>query len=111
MADDLNALDGAFDVEEEQTDLDKIFARFLDPDNIHHVTELNPAQIVAITTLSNIAKEYDIIFLQQWLGDFLKYQVSRSRKGRAEWVKITSRNNQMEEQQRRFGFGSMFRRD
>lgn len=108
---DLSALDGAFESIDDETDLDKIFARFLDPKNIHHVTELNKQQIVAVTTLSNIAREYDIDFLKEWLADYLKYQVSAGRQGRKEWVKITSRAGENEEKQRGFGFGNFFRRD
>lgn len=108
--DDLEALDKAFEVEEERTDLDKIFERFLDPKNIHHVTELSESQIVAITTLYNISSEYDITFLQKWLGDYLKFQVSKGRKGRAEWVKVASRNQEQEPQGGgRFGFNNFFR--
>ena len=83
------------DIGEEKTELDKIFAQMLDPNNLHHFTELNSGEITAFSTLGRLSnmlvKKYKITTLQDWLIDNMKLRVSKARKGRLELVKITSR--------------------
>lgn len=84
------------DIGEEKNDLDKIFDKMLSDDNIHHFTELNAGEITAFSTLGVMASKYKVKIVQKWILDNLKYRVSKGRKGKGEFVKITARGGYQE---------------
>lgn len=94
----------------EEDDLEKVIKTLLDPANIHHLTELEPDEITAFTTLGTMATKYDIKLLKDWLAQNLLLRVSKSRKGRSEFVKITQRFADQPQESRR-GFFDFRRRD
>ncbi len=78
---------------EEKNDLDKIFEKMLDPKNIYHFTELNANEITGFSTLGVIAEKYmPTGVVHGWLLKNLMMRVSKQRKGKGEFVKITARN-------------------
>lgn len=78
---------------DEVTDLDKIFAKMLDPNNIYHFTELNAGEITAFSSLGCVAESYmPKGVIHKWLLLNLMMRVSKGRKGKQEFVKITARN-------------------
>ena len=99
-------LDSLLEGVEEESEFDKIFKMMLNPENIHHVTDLTDNEIRAFSAITSLANYHQINFLKEWLADSLKFRVSRNRKGRAEVVKITSRAqmNPMDENQRKRWF-------
>ena len=86
------ALD-ALSMGEELSDMDKIIKQAFDEGNIEHLTELTGDEIVGFSTLGVIAsKRMPNGVIHKWLIKNLKMRVSRNRKGKAEFVKIVSRN-------------------
>ncbi len=85
--------------DEEKSELDKIIEMILDPANIAHNTELSRNEITAFSVLSTLYKRHPTAFPA--LGNFLKenliLRVSKSRKGRAELIKILNRQMQQQE--------------
>lgn len=78
---------------DEVTDLDKIFEKMLNPNNIYHFTELNPGEITAFSSLGCIAELHmPKGVIHKWLILNLMMRVSKGRKGKQEFVKITARN-------------------
>lgn len=97
----------------EKSELDKIFAQMLHPDNIHHNTELTQDEITGVSTLYTLYnnfkdKGYPLAALEKWLIENLKLRVSKNRQGRKEWVKITTK---IQDEQKKTGFFDNFRRD
>ncbi len=93
------------DVAEEKTELDKIFEQMLDPKNIEHFTEVNPAEITAFSTygayINGLCKKYGykLQMPKEWIIKNLTMRVSKGRKGKMEMVKVTARNPWQEQQQ------------
>lgn len=104
--------DGGINVGQEISEMDKIFKQMLDPENIFHFTELSAAEITAFSTLGTIVeKRMKNGVVHKWLLKNLQMRVSKQRKGKAEFVKISARNPYMEQPpQSQRGFGSIFRR-
>lgn len=96
---------------DEKTELDKIFDKMLDPVNLYHFTELSQAEINAFSALGVLADEYDLVILKKWIIDNLKLRVSKQRKGKAEFVKITARNGSYEQPQQRNSPWGFFRHE
>lgn len=86
-------------VKDEETELDKVMALMLDPNNIEHNTQLTRNEIKAFSALFSLEKEYNLPSLKIWLMKHLTLSVSRDRAGRKEWVKIigSARGRQEEE--------------
>jgi len=108
----LGLMDAIMEVDEERSELDKIFEQMLSPDNISHNTELSRSEITAFSVLSGMAKKYDLDMLKGYLMENLTFRVSKGRGGRKEWVKIVSRGLGQENE---FGaqggrFGNFFQR-
>lgn len=100
--------------QEEKTELDKVLELLLDPNNIRHNTELTQKEITAFSVLATISQNHpELPALKTFLAENLILRVSKKRKGRAEWVKITARalqaQDQIEQGQSRSGFGRFFR--
>lgn len=86
-------------VEEDKTEMDKVLELLLDPQNIAHNTELNRPELLAFSALGTLADSYpQLTALKQFLMKNLMLRVSLGRKGRKEWVKITSRQLTMADQ-------------
>lgn len=77
---------------EDRSELDKIFEHMTNPANLHHYTELNVGEITAFSTLSVLAKKYNVDIYKSWIIENLKLRVSKKREGRKELVKVTARN-------------------
>lgn len=109
----LGLQDALMMMQDEETELDKVLKLLLDDKNIHHNTELSGKDITAFSVLASITKLRKLPVLENFLYENLKLRVSKGRKGRAEWVKITSRSlvraDEAEAAQRRFG-GMLARR-
>lgn len=96
----LNIQDALAVMEEEKTEMDKVLALLLDPKNIQHNTELNRNEILAFSVLSTICKSHpELTALKTFLAENLVNRVSKGRAGRKEWVKITSRQLAMAQDQ------------
>lgn len=85
-------------MDEEKTELDKVLELLLDPKNIQHNTELTKNEITAFSVLTSICKKYKLPVLDDFLKENLVLRVSKGRAGRKEWVKITSRQLAMTDQ-------------
>lgn len=92
QAPNLNLSDALIDVDNEKSELDKVFKQLLDPNNIAHNTELDQEEITAFSVLAGLAEQYDLTTLKRFLLDNLQLRVSKGRKGRNEIVRITARN-------------------
>lgn len=101
-------MDALMESDEERTELDKIFEQFLDPANISHNTDLNGNEITAFSAVGPLADKHNLTAAQDFIQRNLIYRVSKGRKGRAEWVRIITR--QMDRQEQVGGFGGMFGR-
>lgn len=102
-------------MDEEKTELDKVLELLLDPKNIAHNTELTRNEITAFSVLGAIAKAHpELTALRDFLKENLVLRVSKGRAGRKEWVKITSRQlamvDQNQDQKKPGGFGRFFKR-
>jgi hypothetical protein len=104
--------------QEEKTELDKVLELLLDPNNIRHNTELTQKEITAFSVLATISQNHpELPALKTFLAENLILRVSKKRKGRQEWVKITARalsaqdqfGIQGQDQARRGGIGRFFR--
>lgn len=100
--------------EKEETEMDKVLKLLLDPANIAHNTELSRNEITAFSVLSTMRQKHKLPVLNAFLKDNLEYRVSKNRAGRKEWVKITSRqlamSDQQDEMQTRGRFGRLWGR-
>jgi hypothetical protein len=105
----LNLSDALIDVDNEKSELDKVFKQLLDPNNIAHNTELDQEEITAFSVLAGLAEQYDLTTLKRFLLDNLQLRVSKGRKGRNEIVRITARNWQ--DPQKPTSIWDRFRRD
>src|SRR5688572_30398066 len=84
--------DGMTEIDDEKSELDKIFKQLLDPANIAHNTELDQEEITAFSVLAVLAEKYDLTVLKQFLLENLQLRVSKGRRGRNEIVRITAKN-------------------
>ena len=88
---ELNLSEALAVMEEDKTELDKIFELMLSEKNIAHNTDLNQNEILAFSMLSMLARKHDLDALKMFLLENLQLRVSKGRKGRKEWVNIVSR--------------------
>ena len=94
---ELGLSDVLLEAADEPSEMDKIIAMFLDPKNIHHLTELNRNEVTAFSVLAALAKKYQLEFLKDFLAYNLIMRVSHKRGGRKEFAKIVSRLPQMQD--------------
>lgn len=86
------------DIQGDKTEMDKVLELMLDPKFITHLTELNRNEITAFSVLSTIDRRYRGLVIGQFLKENLGLRVSKGRKGRLEFTKITSRQLSLAEQ-------------
>lgn len=106
---DVGLHDGMMEIDDEKSELDKIFKQLLDPANIAHNTELDQEEITAFSVLAVLADKYDLTVLKQFLLENLQLRVSKGRRGRNEIVRITAKNWQ--DPQKMPSIWDRFRRD
>lgn len=99
----LNLQDALAVMDEDETELDKVLKLLLDPANIQHNTELSRNEITAFSILRALGKKYKLEVLDDFLKENLVLRVSKGRAGRKEWVKITSRQLAMADQNSQYG--------
>lgn len=107
---EVGMMDALLEVEEEKSELDKIFEQFLDPRNIRHNSELTVNEITAFSAAGPMAEKYNLTELKRVLLENLILRVSKGRGGRREWVKIIGRQQDYEETKARGGFMSQMGR-
>jgi hypothetical protein len=97
-------------VEEEKSELDKIFEQIFDPKNIAFNTELTRNEITAFSTLYTIAKRHNLPVLDEFLLQNLQLRVSKGRAGKKELVKIVAGRRQEQEEEAVGGWRGIFAR-
>ncbi len=90
-AERLAALNDAFEVDDEKSDMEKVLEHLMDPNKIMHNTQLTRDEIIGLNGLAVIGKRNNLDIITQWLSGFMQMKVSEGRQGRKEVVKITSR--------------------
>jgi hypothetical protein len=106
----LGISDMLVNVDDEKTELDKIFEQMLDPRNIAHNTDLTKAEAAKFARLKVFAMKYDWTTLKVMIIENLSHRVSAGRGGRKDWVKIAGRGQDlvMGDEQPRGRFGRRF---
>lgn len=112
---DLNLQDVLLEVQEEETELDKIFKIVLSPDYIRHNTELTSNEITAFSVLGSIVNQRpELVALRDFITENLTLRVSRKRQGKKELVKMAQRALNQEDSEFSHGgngtWGRYFRR-
>lgn len=72
----------------------KLFDLIYDTDNIEVKTDLSEPLIEAVTKAKMFAKTYNVSLLDDTIEYFMKLRVSKDRKGREEFTRITARINE-----------------
>lgn len=83
--------------EDEKSEMDKIFAHLLDPNNIAQLTDLSKKEIAAFTIAATVQQRYNLPSYARFFASNLIYRVSRSRQGRKELTRIVSRQMEKED--------------
>lgn len=95
-------------MEEEQSELDKIFERMLDPNNLTQNTNLSKVEAVKFARLAVLASKYDWDTLKEELVEALQHRVSIQSAGRKDAVRLATRYDDREDRDDRSGFAKFF---
>ena len=100
--------DGVFGTEEASA---KIMEQLIDPrgDMIKTVSDITPHEVFGLATLSMYAYMFRSKYMKNWIDNFLRLRVSRSRLGRKEFEIMIAGMKQAEAQSLKGkSFGSLF---
>lgn len=96
--------------EDEKTEMDKIFAHLLNPENIAQLTDLSRKEIAAFSVAASVLQRFNLPSYSAFVKANLIYRVSKSRLGRKELTRIVSRQMEKEDEKDLKSWGFMGRR-